>query len=177
MAKEIVKAFIARERVITEESDSARELYNQSVYGKLLKDNKVQLSLIEALYLLEKQRLEILDGRNKQVSSDSFMKKAMKVEPNFWIRYNVFKDLRDRGYVVKTALKFGADFRVYERGIKPGEDHAKWIVYPVHEGEHLTWYEFAAKNRVAHSTKKRLLIGIVDEEADVTYYEIRWIRP
>lgn len=177
MAKETVKAFLVQERVVTEDSDAARELYNQSVYGKVLKDNKVQLSLIEALYLLEKQRLEIFDGRNKPVLSEAFTKKAIKHEPNFWIRYNVFKDLRDRGYVVKTALKFGADFRVYDRGVKPGEDHAKWIVYPVHEGEHLTWYEFAAKNRVAHSTKKRLLIGIVDEEADVTYYEIRWIRP
>ncbi len=177
MAKEVVRAFISRERIITEDSDSARELYHQSVYGKVLKDNKVQLSLIEALYLSEKGRLEVRDGRNKQLSSDAFMKKANRIEPNFWIRFCVFRDLRDRGYVVKTALKFGADFRVYDRGIKPGEDHAKWIVYPVHEGEHLTWYDFAAKNRVAHSTKKRLLIGIVDEEADVTYYEIRWIRP
>ena len=78
---------------------------------------------------------------------------------------------------MKTALKFGADFRVYDRGIKPGEDHAKWIVYPVNETSYLTWYEFAAKNRVAHSTKKRLLIAIVDEEGSVTYYEIRWVRP
>ena len=85
--------------------------------------------------------------------------------------------MRDRGYIVKTALKFGADFRIYDRGVKPGEDHAKWIVYPVHESESLTWYEFAAKNRVAHSTKKKLLIGIVDDEGDVTYYEIKWIRP
>lgn len=105
------------------------------------------------------------------------MKKAEKMEPDIWIRFVVFKDLRNRGYIVKTALKFGADFRVYERGVKPGEDHAKWIVYPVTEGSEITWYEFAAKNRVAHSTKKRLLIAIVDEEGDVTYYEIRWTRP
>ena len=111
------------------------------------------------------------------MSFDSFLKKAKKVEPNFWIRYCVFRDMRNRGYIIKTALKFGADFRVYDRGVKPGEDHAKWIVYPVHEGEHLTWYEFSAKNRVAHSTKKRLLIGVVDDEGDVTYYEIRWVRP
>jgi tRNA-intron endonuclease len=89
----------------------------------------------------------------------------------------VFKDLRNRGYIVKTALKFGADFRVYDRGVKPGEDHARWIIYPVHEASGLTWYEFAAKNRVAHSTKKRLMMGIVDDEGDVTYYEIRWVRP
>jgi len=37
--------------------------------------------------------------------------------------------------------------------------------------------DFSAKNRVAHSTKKNLLIGIVDEENDVTYYEISWVKP
>ena len=93
------------------------------------------------------------------------------------VKFSVFKDLRDRGYVVKTALKFGADFRVYDRGVKPGEDHAKWVVFPVPEGSTTTWHEFAAKNRVAHSTKKRLLIGVVDDEGDVSYWEIRWIRP
>ena len=79
--------------------------------------------------------------------------------------------------MVKTALKFGADFRIYERGVKPGEDHAKWILYPVNEGSTLTWHEFSAKNRVAHSTRKRLLLGIVDSEEDVTYYEVKWTRP
>ncbi|MDP3918703.1 MAG: tRNA-intron lyase, partial [Nanoarchaeota archaeon] len=77
----------------------------------------------------------------------------------------------------KTALKFGADFRVYDRGIKPGEEHAKWVMYPIPETSTCSWYEFAAKNRVAHSTRKRLLIAIVDEEGDVTYYEIKWTRP
>ena len=85
--------------------------------------------------------------------------------------------MRNRGFIVKTALKFGADFRVYDRGVKPGEDHARWILYPVFETSSLTWHDFSAKNRVAHSTKKNLLMGVVDEEEDVTYYEIRWIKP
>jgi len=173
----VVSAVFARERVITESSDEAREFYSQSRFGTIIEDGKVQLSLLEALYLMEKGRLSVADGRKKQVEFDTYVKKARKIEPNFWIRYCVFKDLRNRGYIVKTALKFGADFRVYDRGVKPGEDHAKWIVYPVHEGEQNTWYEFSAKNRVAHSTKKRLLIGVVDDEGDVTYYEIRWVRP
>ena len=100
-----------------------------------------------------------------------------KLEPNFWIRYCVFKDIRNRGYIIKTALKFGADFRVYDRGVKPGEDHAKWIIYPVHEASTMTWYEFSAKNRVAHSTRKRLLLAVVDDEGDCTYYEVAWKRP
>ncbi len=176
-AKSVVSAVFARERVITESTDEAREFYGQSRYGNMSDDGKVQLSLLEALYLMEKGRLKIMDGKKKAMTFDLFIKKAKKVEPNFWIRYCVFRDMRNRGYIIKTALKFGADFRVYDRGVKPGEDHAKWIVYPVHEGEHLTWYEFSAKNRVAHSTKKRLLIGVVDDEGDVTYYEIRWVRP
>jgi tRNA-intron endonuclease len=177
MTKEIVTAYFSQERVITEDSDAARELYDKSRYGALTKENKLQLSLIEALYLLDKKRIVILDGRNKPIPTDVFIKKAAKLEPKFWTRYCVFRDIRDRGYIIKTALKFGADFRIYDRGVKPGEDHARWVVYPVHEGEQLTWHEFAAKNRVAHSTKKKLLIGVVDDEADVSYWEVRWVRP
>jgi tRNA-intron endonuclease len=163
--------------VLAEATDETRELYNQSRYGTLLENGKLQLSLLEALYLLEKNKIEIRDSKNKLLDFEQFLKRATKFEPNFWIRYCVFKDMRNRGYIIKTALKFGADFRVYDRGVKPGEDHARWIIYPVHEGATLTWYEFAAKNRVAHSTKKRLMMGIVDDEGDVTYYEIKWLKP
>ena len=173
----LIMTSFARERVLTESSDGARELYNQSGFGTVLDDGKVQLSLTEALFLLEKKKISILDGHNKSVDFEKFVKRASRVEPNFWIRYAVYKDMRNRGYIVKTALKFGADFRVYDRGIKPGQDHARWIVYPVHEGEKYTWFDFAAKNRVAHSTKKRLMMGVVDDENDVTYWEVRWVRP
>ena len=172
-----VKAVFARERILTEDCDPARELCNRSGYGQILEKGKVQLSLMEALYLLEKGKISILDGRGKAMELDTFLRKAKKVEPKFWVRYCVFKDMRNRGYIIKTALKFGADFRVYDRGIKPGEDHARWVVYAVHEGEVQTWHEFAAKNRVAHSTKKRLLIAVVDDEGDVSFWEVRWMRP
>ena len=175
--KKLIKATFVKERILTENSDEARELYNQSRYGALLEDGKLHLSLLESLYLLEKKKIELVDGRNKKLTFNNFLKKAQKLETNLWIRYCVFKNMRERGYIIKTALKFGADFRVYDRGVKPGEDHARWVVYPVHEGSSLTWYEFAAKNRVAHSTRKKLLIGVVDDEGDVSYWEARWLRP
>ena len=173
----MVKAILGGERVITEVSDEARELYNQSRFGSLSEKGKVELSLLEAYYLMEKGKLDVKSEAGRKVSPEAFVKKARKIEPNFWIRYCVFKNMRNRGYIIKTALKFGADFRVYDLGIKPGEDHAKWIVFPVDEASTLTWHDFSAKNRVAHSTKKKLLMGIVDAENDVTYYEIRWMRP
>ena len=176
-AKNTIKAILSDGIVTTENSDQAREIYTQSRYGIILENGKVQLSLIESAYLSEKGTIEILSEAKRKITFEKFIKKTTKLEPNFWTRYSVFKDIRNRGYIIKTALKFGADFRVYERGVKPGEDHAKWIVYPVKEASTLTWYEFSAKNRVAHSTKKKLLVGVLDAENDVTYWEIKWTRP
>ena len=168
---------LMREFVLAEDSDVTRELYNKTRYGEPQEGKKFAYSLLEALYLIERGKLSVLDLKEKEISKDTFAKKALKVEPNFMIRYVVFKDLRKRGYVVKTALKFGADFRVYERGVKPGEDHARWVVFPISESETLTWFDFSAKNRVAHSTRKRLLLAIVDAELECTFYECRWLRP
>ncbi len=177
MGDQAYEAIFTKDRVIIRNEKAISDLWGNSRFGQVLPNKTLQLSLIEALYLLDKQKVLIKDGRGKLISFENFVKKASRIEPNFWIRYVVFSDLRKRGYIVKTALKFGADFRVYDRGVKPGEEHAKWIVYAVHEGSVFTWHEFAAKNRVAHSTKKKLMIGIVDDEGDVTYYEIKWIRP
>lgn len=171
-----VDATLGREHVTAESNDSTRDLYDKTRYGEPQPNKTFQYALVEALYLLERGKLRILD-KKKEITFEQYIKKARKAEPNFWIRYCVFRDLRRRGYIVKTALKFGADFRVYDRGVKPGDDHARWIVYPVSEGEMISWYEFSAKNRVAHSTRKRLLVACVDAENDTTYWEIKWMRP
>lgn len=167
---------MAEHKVITEDSDEAREIWDKSRFGKII-ENKVHLSLIEAYYLWKKDKIDIVYETGRSITDKGFLTKAKKTEPNFLVRYYIFKDMRDRGYIIKTALKFGADFRVYDRGVKPGEDHAKWIIFPVHESEMLTWYDFSAKNRVAHSTRKRLMMGVVDDEGDVTYWEVKWVRP
>ncbi len=172
----VIIAKIAKEWVLAEKSDQALELYNKSRFGEPVSKTQIQYSLVEALYLIEKNKLKILSGK-KEINFDLFLKKAQRLDKDFWTRYIVYKDMRNRGYIIKTALKFGADFRVYDKGIKPGQDHAKWVLYPVNEAGALKWREYSAKNRVAHSTKKRLLLGIVDDEGDVTYYEVSWVRP
>ena len=173
---EKLKSVFSRDIVFSEDNKLARSLYDKSRFGEP-KGKKFYYSLFEALYLLESDKMEVLDGRSNVLDFDNFLKKAKRIDKDFWVRYSVFKDMRTRGDILKTALKFGADFRVYDRGVKPGEDHAKWILYPVGEAKGLTWHEFSAKNRVAHSTRKKLLIGIADNEGDVTYYEVGWTRP
>tara|TARA_Y100000310_G_scaffold162833_1_gene162768 strand:- start:2421 stop:2951 length:531 start_codon:yes stop_codon:yes gene_type:complete len=171
-----IKGIFARERVMAEDNPISRQLYQKSRFGEQ-KGGKFNYSLSEALFLMESRKMNIYDGRNSKLNEEEFTRKARKAEPHFWIRFAVFRDLRRRGHIVKTALKFGADFRVYDKGIKPGQDHAKWIVFPVYEADSLTWYDFSAKNRVSHATRKSLLIAVVDDEQDVTYYEVNWKRP
>lgn len=163
------------ESKITSNSIEAFSLYEKSRFGEK-KEGRIEYSPIEALFLLSERKIAIFSGK-KPLTKESFMKKLKKTDKRIETRLTAYKDLRKKGYILKTALKFGADFRVYERGIKPGEDHARWILFIVKESEPLSWHDFAAKNRIAHSTKKNLLIAIVDEEEDISYYEVSWRKP
>ena len=178
MAEDVEEQIVAEftgDQVVANPSSVVEQFYEKGRYGEP-KQKKYYYTFEEALYLLERGKMEIRKGK-KVLSFDAFFRAAQKTNKSFGVRYAAFKDMRNRGYIVKTALKFGADFRVYDRGVKPGEDHAKWVMYPVSEQKMLTWYEFSAKNRVAHSTRKRLLVACVDAECDVTYWEIKWTRP
>jgi tRNA-intron endonuclease, archaea type len=159
---------------ISTNSAEAFSLLDKSNFGEKNLD-KIQYTLYEAFFLLEKGKLRLMYGK-KELSKEEAERKLQRIEKNFPTKYSVFKNLREKGNIVKTALKFGADFRVYSKGTSPGKNHAKWIVFVSKETEKLSWHEFSAKNRVAHSTKKNLLLAIVDEENDVLYYEVSWIK-
>jgi tRNA-intron endonuclease len=163
------------ESKITSSSIEAFSLYEKSRFGEK-KEGKIEYSPIEALFLLSEKKISILSGK-KALKEEDIVKKLKKFDKRIETKLVAFKDLRKKGYILKTALKYGADFRVYERGIRPGEDHARWVLFVVKETEPLSWHDFAGKNRIAHSIKKNLLIAIVDEEGDISYYECRWLRP
>ncbi len=172
--KKIIKAQLIGES-ITSSAKEAKDLYSNKRFGEIL-NKKVHYSLPEALYLIDRKKIEVY-AKTKKLSFNELMKKCKAIDKKIETKFFVFKNIRNRGYIVKSALKFGAEFRVYDRGILPGKKHARWILYPVKESDELTWHDFSAKNRVAHSTKKKLLIGVVDDEGDVSYYEVGWIRP
>ena len=171
---EKIQAHILGE-IIFSNTAEAHALNKKSSFGEP-KEGKIQYTISEAIYLVERKKMDLL-SRGKKIEEKDLMNKLKRIDKRIQIKYIVFKNLRDKGYVVKTALKFGADFRVYDKGSKPGKKHAKWIVFANHESKSITWHEFSAKNRVAHSTKKNLLLATVDEESDITYYEVKWIRP
>lgn len=160
----------------TTKTSEASELLSKSGYGSLAGES-IYYADYEVLYLYDKKKLIVQNASGKLLTREQLVHLLKKQNPEFLVKYAVYADMRNRGYIVKTALKYGAEFRVYDRGIKPGEDHAKWVLYPIPEKKTYRWHDFTAKNRVAHSTKKRLLVGIVDDERAVTYYEVRWVKP
>ena len=178
LTKPIRGHLIGNKVAVTEDFQLAQQFYDRSSFGELhgVKERRIEFALEEALYLMERGKLKVLDGK-KTLKFKDFVQNANKLEKNFWTRYQVYRDIRTRGYITKTALKFGADFRVYPRGIKPGQDHARWVLFATAEGDAYTWRQFAAMNRVAHSTRKNLLVGIVDAEGEITYYTVKWTKP
>lgn len=170
----MIIAHVSSEKIHSTSQD-AFSLYEKSRFGEKVKD-RIEYSWIEALFLTSKNKMQLL-SKNKEISFDKAINIAKKHDKRIETKLTLFENLREKGYIVKTALKFGADFRIYKKGSQPGQDHALWLAYAVRESDPHTWHDFAAKNRVAHSTKKKLLIGIVDDENDVLYYEISWLKP
>ncbi len=170
----MIRAQLSGEKITSNEIE-AFSLYEKSRFGEK-KDSRIEYSPIEALFLVSEKKMSLSSGK-KLLGEETLLKKFKKNDKKIETKLTAYKNLRKRGYILKTALKYGADFRVYEKGIKPGEDHARWVLFVVKENEPLSWHDFAAKNRIAHSTKKNLLIAIVDEESDVSYYEISWRKP
>lgn len=156
-------------------NSKAISLQEKSFFGERI-DDKIKYSLVEGFYLLENKKIKIM-YKNKFIDKEGVYKKFKNIDKKFVQKYAVYKDLRKKGYILKTGLKFGSDFRAYMKGKNPKNSHAKWLIFIEQENSKISWQEFCAKNRVANSTKKNLLLAILDDQEDVIYYEIDWIKP
>ena len=133
-------------------SSEAFELYDKSAFGEK-KGNIILYAPIEALFLTQERKMIVYKG-TKKLSEEKLLTFLRKNDKRIATKITVYSDLRKKGYIVKTALKFGAEFRVYEKSVKPGEAHARWVLATAREHEQLNWHDFTAKNRVAHAAKK-----------------------
>jgi len=134
------------------------------------------LSLYESLYLCTHRNMKIrIEG--KSAECNDLLKYGESLIPRFRIKYYVYEDLRLRGYIVKSAMKFGADFAVYELG--PGLEHAPYLVLVVDEDQSLDPVHIVRLGRLSHSVKKRLIIAVVSLSDGVfrgiNYLTFRWI--
>ena len=144
---------------------------NSKGFGEKL-DNLFSLNVYEVLFLINKIKIEVINSKNKKVEFNEIIKK-LKVDINVFL---VYSDLVKKGYNVQSGLRYGVDFRIYEKGVAVGDGHSEWLVVVVSHKDKLAVSDFASFNRVAHSTKKKLLNAVIDIENDVTYFESSWTK-
>lgn len=165
-------SILLNDRVIVKD-ENAHNLYNKRYYGNLT-DSGLELSFIEALFLLTKNKIEIYDD-DKLITKEDLT--DIIRQKHIFSHYLVYKDLRIRGYIIKTGFKYGSDFRIYERGHAPGDGHSNFLVKILSEEQEIKVRDFSSYVRVAHGVRKTLLLAVVDDEYDITYYDIEWSKP
>ncbi|MCD6513067.1 MAG: tRNA-intron lyase [Thermoplasmata archaeon] len=143
--------------------NEANRLHNKGAYG--VQDGELKLCMIEACYLAEKGRISVYRN-NKKMDFRSLMNYSIEKEKNFEIKYFVYRDLRERGYVILAT----EPFQMYERGTRPPEKPTS-LVYAISERAEFSMEEIL--NMLDNAGKMRVIAGIVDEEGDITYYFIK----
>ncbi len=132
-----------------------------------------ELSLIEAYYLLEKDEIIIFDVKeNKDLSPKEFYKLAKNIHHKFEEKYIIYKDLREKGYIPRPGLKFGADFVTYRLG--PGLEHSLFMVHVLPHDAEITAVDMVRAGRLATSVRKKFVIA---NPLTKSYYFFEWFKP
>lgn len=148
------------------------ELHKTSFYGRPRGDT-LELSLAECAYLIYMKKINVqCDG--EELDFEKFFIRASNIVKNFELFYIVYKDLRGRGYYVQPS---DIGFRVYPRGGHPGKGPAEFLVFVTSERIPLFLTDLKKHLDNSDNKKKRLILAIVDEESDITHYEVRKISP
>jgi tRNA-intron endonuclease len=140
-----------------------KTLYDQSGYGRPDGDG-LRLSPQEALYLLHRQKIEVPD-----YTFDTLFAEFCD-QQNFMRSFLVYRDLRERGYVVQTGPH---DFRVFRRGEKPGKGESLYLVRVLSERDPIRFGKLIEEVVVSRNMRKQYVLAVVDDEDELTYYEIK----
>ncbi len=148
--------------------DAIEELHNKSYYGRP-KGSSMELSLTESAYLIYTGKITV-EFERKEIDFNEFFLKASSLIKNFELYYIIYKDIRERGYYVQPAV---TGFRIYPRGGHPGKTPAEFFVFVTSERIPLLLSQLRLHLGTVRNLKKRLVLAIVDEESDITYYEVK----
>ena len=167
-------AELIQNKVIVDEK-KARDTLIQKGFGEK-HGKELVLDLKEAIYLVEKEKIEVTHDK-KKAGARKLLAYASAREARFYSKYIVFRDLRDRGYCVKTGFKFGFEFRVYPRGKRPGQAHTERVVKVFTQDDRKGMIELSRMVRLAGNLRTECTFAVVDSENDINYYTIERITP
>ncbi|MCL4365591.1 tRNA-intron lyase [Candidatus Marsarchaeota archaeon] len=154
---------------IIDDAEHGREIYDRfwfGQYGSYKAADRGRLNKLdtyETIFLISKGILNLENSDRAEVT-----KLASSRRGDFGKLYGVYKDWRERGYVIKTGFKFGTHFRAYFPGAHPviqgeGEKswhHSKHVIHVFPKESKLLISEWARAIRVAHSVRKTFILAV-----------------
>jgi tRNA-intron endonuclease len=159
-----------------EDAAEASNIYGKGFFGTPESGGGLSLDRYEAVYLAEMARAEIAGSRGHPVAWPEVFRRAVRVDPGFAVRYLVYRDLRQRGYVVRASGPPVA-FAVLPRGGVLHKTPSRFWIEAISEREPFDLTRLFELAERAQSAKKVLLLAVVDEESDLTYYRVRRPSP
>ena len=175
-----MKGEIIENRIIVWDIQESRDLFRNGYFGKPIgipKPNPDEinvpliLDLMEGCYLLEISKIKIYRDK-KKVSLEELVKICREEYHNFDKKYLVYKDFREKDYVVNPCIKFGCDFAVYNRG--PGIDHAPYLIQVYNKSDSISSTRVVLAGRLASSVKKQFILAIPSGKSSVDYLALDW---
>jgi len=166
-------------RIVVWNIKDSQKLFSSGYYGKPIGMSKPKieeidvpliLDLIEGYYLLQKSKVSITKMK-KKVTEKKMLEICRQEYHNFDKKYIVYKNFRDKGYIVNPGIKFGCDFAVYQKG--PGIDHAPYLVQVYNKSDAMTSTGVVLAGRLARTVRKQFILAIPSGK-DVDYLALDW---
>ena len=176
----MMRSQLIENRIIVWNIENSRKLFSQGYFGKPIGISKPKLDeinvplvldLIEGLYLLENKKISIYKSKSK-VSSEEMIDICRKEYHDFDKKYQVYKNFRDKGYIINTGIKFGCDFAVYERG--PGIDHAPYLIQVYNRNDPITSTSVVLAGRLATTVRKQFILAIPKGKNKIDFLALDW---
>lgn len=167
-----VEGVLVKDHVLVSDKDMQHVLELKG-FGELIK-KKFFLKPFESLYLLYVDKLNLLRGTH-QIDFDTLMAECIKLDPDSFTKFLIYRDLRTRGYVAKDGFGFGSDFRVYERG-QFGEKGAKYVVFGLTEGKREKIGLLQKQIEDITTMGKEPVLAVIERRGEVIYYKVSKIQ-
>jgi len=165
--------YILNDRIVIFDKNKSKALFEKEFFGKPFGEG-IQLSFIEALYLLDNKILEIHNIDREKITKSKLQKILIEKNQDFNLKNKAFTDLKNRGLIVKTGFKFGAHFRAYSNS--PDKTHAEYLVHVVNKDFNSIWSEISRAVRLAHSVNKEIIFARTHER-NIDYIKLGRLRP
>jgi tRNA-intron endonuclease len=175
----VVDATYSEGKILLPDSEMSQNFFEKNYFGNISEKNGIkslELETIEALLLLERNRIRIFNDSGTEITAEEILTQTAKFDERIWVKYLVYRDLRQRGYIVRMGYGNNIDFRVFPRGSTQKSGIAKYFVYILEEGHRIHLQNLDKITAQTLTARKILSLAIVDRLGDITYYLLEQLQ-